>query len=435
MDSLKTRVVLRNDSSANWEAHESTVLLKGEVGIEFNPEAATIGSKVKMKIGDGVHTWAELPYFGGEEAKTFQVGSLDEITDVDLAVGDTAVVKTAIYVDANNEANSKYSYTGYIYNGTGWAAMDGNYNADNVYFDEDMMVTKEIGYITIANGQGKIPSKGKNLTGVFEAMFVKESNPSKTDPSVSVTLTGAGSYEVGTKVTGVKYSASFEDGKYTYGPEPTGAVTTKWEITATNGHSKTVSPAEGETTVAGSVSNVALDDVTVTDDTNFTVTAKATHTAGLTPKTNKGNDCTDSSKKITAGTKTKTSSAIKGYRSFFYGVLDTSSADAPLTSAIVRGLTNGGAYDGEKSLELNGNAVEGAKRIVIAVPSNSTRGGLSEVILTSAMNTPITDSYTKTTAAVKVKGVSEESTAVDYTVWVYEPASIDAGEVHAIKLA
>lgn len=421
MAEINTRIVTRNDSTEKWNAAVEAaaddgglVLLKGETAWEFTENGP------KMKVGDGTTRWENLKYFGGEEAKTFQVGSLDEITETNLAVGDTAIVKTAIYVDATNEANSKYSYTGYVYNGTAWAAMDGNYNADNVYFDDDMMVTTNIGYITTSNGSGTIPSKGKNLTGVFEAMFVKEQDPSKTDPSVSVTLTGAGSYEVGTVVTGVRYSASFEDGKYTYGPEPTGATVSSWAVTDTAGGSYTA--ASGN-----------LADVEVKDGTNFSVTARATHTAGDTPKTNKGNDCTDASKKIAAGTKSKTSSAITGYRSYFYGVLDTSSADAPLTSAIVRdNLTNGGAYNGAKSFTLNGSAT--AKRIVIAIPTNSTRGGLSEVILTSAMNTPVTDSYTKTVAAVKVEGV-DGATAIDYNVWVYEPSKIDAGEVHAIKLA
>ena len=412
---INTRLIIRHDSTTEWNNNSSAVLLAGEMGIEF-----LSNGKVKMKVGDGVTEWSELPYFGGEESKTFQVNALSEITDTELAVGDTAIVKSAIYVDSENEANSKYSYTGYVYNGTNWAAMDGNYSADNVYFDEDMMVTTDIGYIKTSNGSGTIPSKGKNLTGVFEAMFVKEQNPSKTDPSVSVSLTGAGSYEVGTKVTGIKYSASFEDGKYTYGPEPTGAEVTAWAVTDTAGGSYT--SASGN-----------LSDVTVTDSTNFTVTAKATHTAGATPKTNKGNDCTDLSKKIASGTKTKTSSAITGYRSFFYGVLDTSSEDAPLTSALIREkLTNAGAYDGSKSFTLNGSAT--AKRIVVVYPSNTTRGGLSEVILTSAMNTPVTDSYTITPNAVKVEGV-DGATAIDYTTCVYEPSKIDAGEVHAITLA
>jgi hypothetical protein len=296
-----------------------------------------------------------------------------------------------------------------------------NISAEKVYFDEDMMVTKEVGYITLTNGRGTIPSKGKNLKEVFEAIWVKEQNPSKTDPSVSITLTGAGSYEVGTTVTGVKYSVSFDYGKYEYGPEPTGVFLFKREVKDTSGGSYT---KESD----------VLNDVEVADDTNFTVTVTVQYSGGSTPYTNKGNECTDDSVKIPGGFKTATSSAIKGYRSYFYGVLDTNSAEVSLTSAIIRGLTNGKAYDGTKSFELKGNDVVGAKRFVVAIPSNSTRGGLSKVILTSAMDTPITDSYIKTAKAVQVEGVGG-ATAVDYDVWVYEPSKIDAGEIHTITLS
>ena len=261
--------------------------------------------------------------------------------------------------------------------------MDGNYSADNVYFSDDMLVTKEIGYITLTNGQGKIPSKGKNLSGVFEAMFVKEQNPTTTQPSVNLTFGEAKAYEVGTVVSPT-YSATFNAGSYTYGPA-TGVTVTSWEISDTAGHTAS--------TASGSFANV-----TVADGTNYKITAKANHTAGAIPLTNKENEY--AAGQIAAGSKSKVSNAITGYRSFFYGVLDTSSTEAPLTSAIVRGLTNGGAYNASKTFTLNGSAT--AKRIVIAVPSNSTRAGLKEVILTSAMNTPVTDSYVKTTAAVKV---------------------------------
>lgn len=410
MAELRTRIVIRNDSTTNWLANESVVLLKGEVGIEFLADG-----KVKMKVGDGIKTWAQLDYLNGEEAKTFQVSSLDEITDTELAVGDTAIVKTAIYTDAENEANNKYSYTGYVYNGSAWAAMDGNYSADNVYFEDDMLVTKEIGYITLTNGQGTIPSKGKNLSEVFEAMFVKEQNPTTTQPSVNLTFSQAGAYEVGSVVS-PSYSATFNAGSYTYGPE-TGVTVTSWEISDTAGN--TASTASG-----------SFADVTVTDTTNYKITAKANHTEGAIPLTNKKNEY--AAGQIAAGNKSKVSSAITGYRSFFYGVLDTSSTEAPLTSEIVRGLTNGGAYNASKTFTLNGSAT--AKRIVIAIPSNSTRTGLKEVILTSAMNTPVTDSYVKTTSAVQVEGVNG-ATAIDYNVYVYEPAAIDAGEVHKITLA
>lgn len=328
--------------------------------------------------------------------------------------GDTGVIKTLITGD-------KYSYTGYVYNGTDWAAMDGNYNAENVYFDKDIPITKEVGYITLSNGQGTIPSKGKNLEGVFDAIWSKELDPTKTDPSVSVTLTGAGSYEVGTKVTGVKYSAYFDDGNYTYGPDPTGAEVTAWAVTDTAG---------------GSYTTATIDepiDVIVTDDIEFKVTATATHTAGDTPKTNKGNNCTDTFKKISEGTKSGTSAAITGYRSFFYGVLDTSSDEEPLTSAIIRNtdkFTNAGKYTSQ-TFTLYSN--ENTKRIVIAYPTSDKIKGLSEVILTSAMNTPIKNKYTITPNAVDVGDVNGNN-LIKYTTCVYEPNKIDAGEVHSITL-
>lgn len=55
---ITTKIVLRNDSTENWQAIEnSAILLKGEVGLEYN------ATGVKMKIGDGVSVWAKLPYF------------------------------------------------------------------------------------------------------------------------------------------------------------------------------------------------------------------------------------------------------------------------------------------------------------------------------------------------------------------------------------
>ncbi len=54
---INTRIVLRHDTTANWLANSTVVLLKGEVGIEFTAEG-----KAKMKVGDGVTAWANLPY-------------------------------------------------------------------------------------------------------------------------------------------------------------------------------------------------------------------------------------------------------------------------------------------------------------------------------------------------------------------------------------
>lgn len=87
MAQLNTRLVLRNDTSAAWLENSHKVLAKGELGIEFSPAAVTEAGlkadyKVRIKVGDGVSTWAELPYFGdsvefNEKAFAMIEGKLD----------------------------------------------------------------------------------------------------------------------------------------------------------------------------------------------------------------------------------------------------------------------------------------------------------------------------------------------------------------------
>lgn len=72
MATLKTRIALRNDSSANWQANSDVILLKGEIGIEFEESG-----NVKMKVGDGTTSWGELDYFGGEPSEEPAVIAVD----------------------------------------------------------------------------------------------------------------------------------------------------------------------------------------------------------------------------------------------------------------------------------------------------------------------------------------------------------------------
>lgn len=314
---LRTKIVIRNDSSTNWLTNETTVLLKGEVGIEFLDDG-----KVKMKVGDGLKTWAELPYFGGEESKTFSVGSLTEITETNLAVGDTAIVKTLI-----PGTTDKYSYTGYVYNGTDWAAMDGNYNASNVYFDEDFTFTKAIGTVTIpSTGSTVVDAEGKSLKEFFAGLFAAEQNPTTTQPSAAFNSVTSGAKEVGTSVTPT-WNAKLNAGSYTYGPA-TGVTASSWAISNNT-------TDETATTASGSFAAF-----TVTEDTNYTMTATATYADGAMPKTNIGNDY--AAGQIKAGSKSVTSSAITGYRAWFCGYkAEGETIDvANITSAQIRALTS-----------------------------------------------------------------------------------------------
>lgn len=326
-------------------------------------------------------------------------------TGLNLIKNDIFVVKTLI-------AEDKYSFTAYTYDGTNWCAMDGNYNAENIYFDKDFTVTEKIGTIqNLTNGQATLAANGKNLKEVLATLFAKEENPAVTQPSVALTSSTAKAYEVGTSVTPA-YSASLNPGNYQFGPA-TGITAKTWEVTATG-------VADTKTAATGT-----FDAITVADNTNYKITAKANFEAGAVPKTNLGNSY--EAGKIAAGAVQATSAAITGYRSFFYGVVKT----AELNSAAIRGLTNGGAYNAAKTLTVSVTDNDGVG-IVVAVPADTTRVGIKEVLLTTSMNANITNDYV-VQANVDVEGHANY-TAKPYKVYFYKPAKLAAGQTHKITL-
>lgn len=391
---LKTRILLRNDETANWLKHQNTVLGQGEAGVEF-----LANGKTKIKIGDGVKKWSELPYVDGEDIVQTQVFQIEaqaeqeDLTAITNAVGgavlqsgDIAIIKRAI-------ASEKYEYTAYVYNGISWCAMDGNYNAENVYFDKDLVTTSAVGNITLTNGQATIAAAGKNLKQIFDTIFVKEKNPSVTPPSVEVSLAGAGAKEVGTKVT-PSYTAKFSAGKYEFGPA-TGCSITSWSVTDSNS-------SEAQSTATGSFA-----EITVEDDTNYKVTATGNFSEGAIPVTNVGNEY--ASGKIVAGSKSATSSAITGYRNSFYGTL---TEKGELTSDIIRSLSKS-----NKALK-NGNSFDitipvGAKRVVFAYPA--TLRDVTSVKDVNGLNAEISGAFTKST--LSVEGLNNFQ-GINYKVYV-----------------
>lgn len=327
-------------------------------------------------------------------------------------VENASLIKNDIFVVKTLIAEDKYSFTAYTYDGTNWCAMDGNYNAENIYFDKNFTVTEAIGTIKdLPNGQATLEAAGKNLKEVLAALFAKEQNPTITQPSVAITANKMKAYEVGTKVT-PDYTATFNSGKYQYGPA-TGVAVTAWSVADTDSHELT--------TATG-----AFPELTVGDNTNYKITATATYGDGVAPKTNLGNEY--AAGKIQAGSKSKDSTAITGYRSFFYGVVKTDTLD----SAVIRGLTNGGAYNSAKTLTVTVNGADGVG-IVVAVPADSTRAGIKEVLLTTSMNADITADYVVSTA-VDVEGANGY-TAKSYKIYFYKPAKLTSGQSHKITLA
>lgn len=402
-NTINVRLVHRHDTKTNW-ATKNPVLLQGEIGIEDDSGL--------FKIGDGVKAWEALGY--ANDAKTashYEVSANDGETDTEAiarALPDTTFNQDDIVIISRVISGTKISKTAYVYDGGAWKALDGNYDAENVYFDADLIATAPIGVVTIpASGSTTISAEGKNVKQVLSSILAQEKNPTATKPSATITLTNAKAYEVGTTLNPA-YTTKFNAGSYTYGPD-TGITASSYSVT------------DGTTTK--DTANGSFDTLTVGDSTNYKLSLTVAYGNGAIPKTNLGNDY--AAAQIKAGNATATSGAITGYRSFFYGVDDT---DTAIDSALIRGLTNGGAY-GAKTLATFG-AHAGAKRVIVAVPANKT--GVTKVLMPSAMNADATANFIQQ-ANVNVEGVNGY-TATAYKVWVYAPASIDASETYSITL-
>lgn len=342
---LNTRIVLRNDETNAWEQAKDAILLKGEIGIEFDPSA--VGGKVKMKVGDGETTWENLSYFGGEDAHVYEASVIkggDHNAAIIAALNgvtpnshDVAIVKEAIIaqdvIDAAAAENpsrtieQKYQHTAYRYDGEKWVAFDGNYSAKNVYFDEDFTFTKAVGTVTIpSSGSKKVEAAGKNLAQFFSGIFAKEEYPTTPSTSASITSSNIGAKEVGTKVN-VAYVFSTSVNAYKYGPA-NGVTWSNYSATF-NGETKTASSG-------------TFAEVQVTDDTSLKITGSVNQSAGAVPKTNIGNDYPAAQIKAKEWTGLE-KGTLTGYRAWFCGYKngDNALADATaITGEQVRALGN-----------------------------------------------------------------------------------------------
>lgn len=400
---LSTRIVMRNDTAENW-ATKNPVLLKGEFGVETDTN--------KFKIGDGNKAWADLDYAGADEAAIENIiaqnrDSLYKYTRIDAsqsddaaiaaALGSNAAVQGDIVVITTTVEGNAYEQSAFMYDGTQWAAMTGNVGADKVILQDDIVMAgnyTQVGNMTKSqNGTATFATKGKSVSDALTEIFSKRLQPgTPTAPAVTLTFGQAKAYEVGTTVTPT-YSASLSAGSYTYGPA-TGITATSWEVTDTAGNSAT--------TASGSFAEVV-----VADGTNYKITAKATYGEGAVAKDNLGSDSSPVIK-IAAGSATKTSGAITGYRNTFYGSV---TEKAELTSTIIRGLTKS-----NKALA-NGNSFTvnipvGAKRVIFAYPA--TLRDVSSVKDVNGLNAEIKSAFTKTTLTVAGAGADA---GIEYKVY------------------
>lgn len=280
--------------------------------------------------------------------------------------------------------------------------MSGNYDASTVYFDKDLTYTANIGVFSVpSSGSGTIPAAGKSVQDVLSSILAAPKNPSTSQPSISVSGTNS-EVEIGTKVA-LSYTINTNAGSYTYGPA-TGVTFTSY--TATCGD-------QSLDTKSGTFQVIA-------ETSAKTVAASSSHTEGTIPVNNLG--VAYPAGQIKAGTKTASGCKVVGVRHMFYGPC---TSDLLLDSAAIRKLPH------EKAVAktLNTAAGAGCVKYVVAVPAGRS---LTKVLLTSSMNADITADFVNK-GTVQVEG-AENYAASAYTLYVYQPAKIDAGEQYAITI-
>lgn len=337
---LNTRIQLRNDTEANWLLVADTAFpLVGEICITNDGE-----HKGQFKIGDGTSTWGELPY-----------------------------------------ANS---------------GADIQVDASQVMFSQDLVFTEQFGKYVPSGGKVTVPANGDSLLDVLLNAFATDSNPSITQPSVSISSSDFKAYEVGTNVT-PSYTATLNPGSYQYGPA-TGITATSWSVVDNAAEPNTLTTASG-----------SFPQMQVIDGTNYSITATASYGAGAIPKTALGQDYADG--QIKAGSKSATKGTITGYRNGFYGTLTDTTE---LTSAVIRGLSGKSNRAVTAGTVWNISIPVGAKRVAFAYPA--TIRDVSSVQDVNGLNAEIKTAFTMIT--VSVLGANDYS-GIEYKVYYTDYAN------------
>lgn len=431
---LNTRIILRNDSQNNWNAvAETEILLKGEVGIEFIPgypttENPNVDYKPKMKIGDGVHAWKDLPYFGGEEAHVYEATATWAADDAGKIAAKSAALATITATPNTHDVAiisspivnpekvtesivQKYEITAYRWNGTAWKACDGNYSARNVIFEDDFTFTTKIGTVqTLTNGSATVKAAGKNLTDFFAGIFAKEEYPSTPSTSASITSDNIGAKEVGTKIS-VNYAFSTSAGAYKYGPD-NGVKFSNYSATF-----------NGETLTAKSGT---FSEVQVTDTTSLSITGSCSQSAGVIPKTNIGNDYAAAQIKAKDWTGLS-KGTLTGFRNWFCGYKsgDNALADpTAITGAQIRALGNAANGSWVASMD-----IDKMKQMFFAAPAGKGSKPTVKDAATTAPQTVLGPITVYVKGANEYVAAGEETTngGMAYDVWYVANADAASG--------
>lgn len=284
-------------------------------------------------------------------------------------------------------------------------------NASQVAMARNITATVAVG--NIHKGDKVDISDVQTVQDMFEKILSQDVNPTTVQPSVSISLSGAGAKEVGTEFTPA-YVTTFNAGSYSAtaeGAQPTGVTPTGYEVVDTNNVTKT--DKDG-----------SFDKFTVLDDTNYNVSATVTYGDGAIPKTFLGKEY--AAGQIKAGTKTARSGSVTGYRNGFFGGVKTKDE---INSAVIRSL----------SVKSNTKVAKG-QQYVVTIPAGSVRdiiafdasiGTLNDVTSKTQINSSIRGNFVQQTVEVLDASGSNGKT---YNVYVYDHAALGSEDTYTITI-
>ena len=318
----------------------------------------------------------------------------------------------------------KSSYTGYVYDGTAWKAMDGNYDASNVYLGEDILLAG--GYTSVGNvNKGSNAATkdagwdGMSIAQILTAIFTQTLNPTKPTPSVSAfTLANTGAKEVGITFT-PQFTVTYAPGTYAYGSaRDNGKANGATYAAANEADNVTVTDSNG-TTFKGSMNSdgsanksiqISGTPFVVSTSTNYKGTkAEVIYKDGVIPWTNTKQEYAASQVKAGTATRTAATGTVTGYYPCFWGYKTTSNAldVSSFDSATIKALGNKGQNMGASI-----NTTD-MKQLIFAAPA----GKYSTIETKDANGLPAGTVIKFATQVDVVDASNEPDNTSKYDVW------------------
>lgn len=379
----------------------------GQAGYVPAPQA---GDHLKFLRGDG--TWATIETNLNTQVFEIEIShNQDHLNAIQQFLGEHSPNNGDIAIIKEQIVEGKYQYTAYVYN-EHWKAMDGNYSATSIYTNEDIVVTTDVGELTV----NSTIEAGTNLNDLLVSMLSQSKEPEIVkSPSVTLTVTNNGkgtSFEAGTTIV-PKWSASFDSGSYSYKStksqeeiipvDGTGVEATTWSVKLGNVEIGTSQTGSGEAVVL--------------EDSNLTYTVTVKYSDGNYALTNL-NKLPKNEVQIQGASITSSGASISTYRKMYAGAIGK---DKAINNANLRELLTTSGKQASTSGNYEFTAKTGDEKLIFIYPQALTSKTPKFEYFTMSWET--FDGFNVLEDYVEVSDFrGGENGLKDYVVYVYEPA-------------